>query len=73
MVPPAGSRTVQGYELQLGTNCLGSFLVTRLLQPLLVETAKVAPTGQREGRLGLFELGGTVFSPGRSGYGEFGL
>ena len=45
MLPPAGSRTKQGYELQLGTNCLGPFLFTKLLTPLLVRTAKDAPTG----------------------------
>jgi len=45
MVPPQGSKTKQGYELQLGTNCLGPFLFTQLLTPILVETAKTAPTG----------------------------
>jgi len=43
MVPPQGSKTAQGYELQLGTNCLGAFLFTKSLTPLLVETAKTAP------------------------------
>ena len=43
MTPPAGSKTVQGYELQLGTNCVGPFLFTKLLTPILVATAKVAP------------------------------
>ncbi|KAM0811308.1 hypothetical protein AB5N19_11664 [Seiridium cardinale] len=43
MTPPAGSKTAQGYELQLGTNCVGPFLFTKLLTPLLVETAKTAP------------------------------
>jgi len=40
MTPPAGSRTAQGYELQLGANCLGSFLFTKLLTPVLISTAK---------------------------------
>jgi NAD(P)-dependent dehydrogenase (short-subunit alcohol dehydrogenase family) len=39
MVPPQGSKTVQGYELQLGTNNLGHFLLTRLLQPVLERTS----------------------------------
>ncbi|KAI1880269.1 hypothetical protein JX265_001890 [Neoarthrinium moseri] len=43
MLPPRGSTTAQGYELQLGTNCVGPFLFTKLLTPALVETAKTAP------------------------------
>ncbi|EMD96764.1 hypothetical protein COCC4DRAFT_172220 [Bipolaris maydis ATCC 48331] len=45
MTPPQGSQTKQGYELQLGTNCLGPFLFTKLLTPLLAETAKSSPAG----------------------------
>ncbi|KAI1453993.1 hypothetical protein F4805DRAFT_441198, partial [Annulohypoxylon moriforme] len=45
MLPPKGSKTAQGYELQLGTNCLGHFLFTKLLTPTLAETAKVSPEG----------------------------
>lgn len=37
--PPARSTSKQGFELQLATNCLGPFLLTKLLQPLLDETA----------------------------------
>ncbi|KAI0520755.1 short-chain dehydrogenase [Xylaria bambusicola] len=40
MVPPAGSVTAQGWELQLGTNVLGTFLLTRCLNQILVETVK---------------------------------
>ena len=40
MHPPAGSKTKQGYELQLGVNNLGTFLFTKLLTPTLVATAK---------------------------------
>ncbi|KAB8205701.1 hypothetical protein BDV34DRAFT_96406 [Aspergillus parasiticus] len=43
MVPPQGSKTVQGYELQLGINNLGHFLFTHFLHPLLVKTATSAP------------------------------
>ncbi|KAG9199882.1 hypothetical protein G6514_007782 [Epicoccum nigrum] len=39
MAPPQGSTTKQGYELQLGTNCLGHYAFARLLAPLLVRTA----------------------------------
>ncbi|KAI1170809.1 short-chain dehydrogenase [Nemania sp. FL0916] len=37
--PPVGSVSKQGIELQLATNCLGPFLLTQLLLPLLQETA----------------------------------
>ncbi|KAI0199344.1 short-chain dehydrogenase [Astrocystis sublimbata] len=40
MVPPAGSVTAQGWELQLGTNVLGTFLLSRCLNPVLAATAK---------------------------------
>ncbi|KAK2767882.1 putative short-chain dehydrogenase [Colletotrichum kahawae] len=43
MVPPQGSTTVQGHELQLGINNLGHQLFTQLLTPLLERTSKVAP------------------------------
>lgn len=37
--PLQGSKTAQGYELQLGVNNLGPFLFTKLLTPTLVRTA----------------------------------
>ncbi|KAF2184249.1 retinol dehydrogenase 12 [Zopfia rhizophila CBS 207.26] len=45
MVPPQGSTTKQGYELQLGTNCVAPFLFTKLLTPILIKTAKKETTG----------------------------
>ncbi|KAH6988318.1 hypothetical protein BKA56DRAFT_516021 [Ilyonectria sp. MPI-CAGE-AT-0026] len=45
MTPPAGSKTVQGYELQMGTNCLGPFLFTKYLLPILRKTASSSPPG----------------------------
>lgn len=45
MVPPQGSKTKQGYELQIGTNCLAPFLFTKLLTPTLIATAKTGPPG----------------------------
>jgi NAD(P)-dependent dehydrogenase (short-subunit alcohol dehydrogenase family) len=36
-------KTKQGHELALGVNCVGHFLFTQLLTPLLVQTAKTAP------------------------------
>lgn len=41
---PSGSVTEQGYEAHVGTNCLGPHLFTQLLLPLLLKTAKTAPT-----------------------------
>lgn len=43
MAPPQGSKTKQGYELQLGTNCIGTYMFTKLLTPLLITTAKSEP------------------------------
>ncbi|KAI1273995.1 hypothetical protein F5Y07DRAFT_226709 [Xylaria sp. FL0933] len=37
--PPVGSLSKQGIELQLATNCLGPFLLTQLLLPLIQSTA----------------------------------
>ncbi len=45
MIPAQGSTTKQGYELQLGTNCVAPFLFTKLLTPTLVATAKLSPPG----------------------------
>ncbi|KAH7356353.1 hypothetical protein BKA66DRAFT_473705 [Pyrenochaeta sp. MPI-SDFR-AT-0127] len=45
MVPPPGSKTKQGYELQLGTNCVAPFLFTKLLTPILIQTARTSPKG----------------------------
>lgn len=45
MLPPAGSKDAQGYELQMGTNCLGTFLLTKLLTPLLQKTTGASKPG----------------------------
>jgi retinol dehydrogenase-12 len=45
MATPQGSKTAQGYELQLGTNNIGTFMFTKLLTPTLVATAKTEPSG----------------------------
>lgn len=36
-------KAAQGYELQLGTNSVGSFLLTKLLHPILAQTTETAP------------------------------
>ncbi|EAW12409.1 uncharacterized protein ACLA_063790 [Aspergillus clavatus NRRL 1] len=45
MIPPKGSKTTQGFELQLGTNCLGPYHFTQCLLPVLRQTAAVSPPG----------------------------
>jgi retinol dehydrogenase 12 len=37
---PNPGTTKQGYEIQLGVNCLGTFLLTKLLTPILIQTAQ---------------------------------
>ncbi|KAK6815805.1 estradiol 17 beta-dehydrogenase [Apiospora arundinis] len=44
-------KTVQGYEKQLGVNCLGPFLLTKLLTPILVATAADRSTHTHEVRV----------------------
>ncbi|KAG5916134.1 hypothetical protein E4U42_007791 [Claviceps africana] len=45
MAPPSGSKGKQGHELQLVTNCLGPFVLTKALLPLLRRTAASSPPG----------------------------
>ena len=42
-LPPRGSVSAQGHELQMATNCLGHYLLTQLLLPTLLHTAESAP------------------------------
>ncbi|KAL2814129.1 short-chain dehydrogenase [Aspergillus granulosus] len=49
MVPPKGSVSVQGHELQFAVNNLGHFLFTKLLHPLLVKTANSEGAAGRRG------------------------
>lgn len=44
MFPPKGSTDAHGNELQIGTNCLGHYLLYQLLLPLLTKTAASSPT-----------------------------
>ncbi|MCJ1410997.1 hypothetical protein MMC19_005085 [Ptychographa xylographoides] len=39
MKPARGSKTKQGHDLEMGTNCLGPFLFNHLLEPILKRTA----------------------------------
>ena len=40
MTPPASSKTAQGYDLELGVNCLSSFLLVQLLEPTMANVAR---------------------------------
>jgi NAD(P)-dependent dehydrogenase (short-subunit alcohol dehydrogenase family) len=40
---PLSTKTAQGYEMNLGINCVGTFLFTKLLTPLLIATAQSEP------------------------------
>lgn len=49
MLPPSGSKTAQGLELQMGVNCVGPFLLTRLLTPALRDQAVKEASANRHG------------------------
>ena len=40
----ADKRAIQGHDLEMGTNCLASYLLTVLLEPLLIHTAASSPS-----------------------------
>ncbi|KAG0644123.1 hypothetical protein HOY80DRAFT_1133360 [Tuber brumale] len=44
MMPPSGSKTKQGYELQLGTNVIAPWLFQSFLTPLMQRTAALPDT-----------------------------
>ncbi|EIW81022.1 NAD(P)-binding protein [Coniophora puteana RWD-64-598 SS2] len=46
MFPPISQLTEDGYDLQWGTNVLGTYYFTKLLLPTMLETAKTAPDGK---------------------------
>jgi NAD(P)-dependent dehydrogenase (short-subunit alcohol dehydrogenase family) len=63
MVPPY-RRTIEGYELQFGTNHLGHFTLTGLLMPLMLETpdsriVTVSSIAARKGRINFENLDGS--------------
>jgi retinol dehydrogenase-12 len=62
MFPPKGSVDAQGFELQLGTNCLGPFLFSKCLLPILKQTAQnSAPNSVRV--TWASSIGTTMLSP----------
>ncbi|KAK6199300.1 short-chain alcohol dehydrogenase [Scheffersomyces amazonensis] len=46
MTPPAGSRTKQNFDLELGTNNLGSQLLQKYLDPILIKTSITNKPGE---------------------------
>ena len=61
MRPALGSTDSHGHELQMGTNCLGPYLLTQLLTPTLIKTAASSPAGSV--RVTWAASLGTMFSP----------
>ncbi|KAK5086261.1 short-chain alcohol dehydrogenase [Exophiala xenobiotica] len=43
MFPPKGTKTAQDHDLQFGTNCLGPYLFTKYLHPVMKQTAATSP------------------------------
>ncbi|KAG0645886.1 Short-chain dehydrogenase reductase [Hyphodiscus hymeniophilus] len=43
MEPPVGSKNKHGHDLEIGTHCLGPFVLTNLLKDTLAATAKTTP------------------------------
>ncbi|KAK4891240.1 short-chain alcohol dehydrogenase [Elasticomyces elasticus] len=67
MQVPLGSKTGQGYELQIGTNCVAPYLFTKLLTPLLQQTAASSPAGSVR-VIWAASLGVDVQSPPHGGF-----
>ncbi|RCK58882.1 hypothetical protein Cantr_07294 [Candida viswanathii] len=51
---PEDKKTKQGYQMELGTNCLGPQLLQNLLDPIFLKTAEKTPRAIQN-RLGEFE------------------
>ena len=45
-MPPLEALTADGYDLVFGTNVVGHFYFTKLLLPLMIESAKSSPDGK---------------------------
>lgn len=46
MQPPKNSKSKQGHDLEMATNCLGPFLLNKLLEPVLISTASHEAPGE---------------------------
>ena len=64
MMPPIGSTSPQDHELQIATNCLGHYLLTKLLTPILKSTAALPDTPRGSVRVTwAASLGVDTYSP----------
>ncbi|ODQ80206.1 hypothetical protein BABINDRAFT_130223 [Babjeviella inositovora NRRL Y-12698] len=63
MVPPVGSTSAQGYELQLGTNVIGPFALQKLLTPVMYETVEKFSTANESRIVWVTSSGHALFSP----------
>jgi retinol dehydrogenase-12 len=60
MVPPPGSTTPEGYDLQWGTNVMGHWILTTALLPLL---SRPAEKGEEKARVVHTSSSGHRFAP----------
>ncbi|KAK0123802.1 hypothetical protein ONS95_008803 [Cadophora gregata] len=51
MTPPKGSKDKHGHDLEIGTNCLAPYLMTLLLEPILIRTANTPGTSANSVRV----------------------
>ncbi len=63
MVPPIGSVTKQGHDLQFGTNVLGPFLFQHFLTPLCLKTARLPGIQKNATRVIFVSSSGHHLSP----------
>ena len=63
LAPPQGSKNGHGLELQMGVHCVGPYLLTRLLEQRLKETAKLPGVAPGETRIVWTGSSGAVLSP----------
>ena len=65
MFPPEGSLDKQGYDLQIGTNCVGPYLFHKRLQNILASTAATSPAASvRVLWAGSFGIDSLSYKPG---------
>ncbi|CUS14400.1 unnamed protein product [Tuber aestivum] len=67
MMPPSGSKTKQGYELQLGTNVVAPWLFQSFLTPLMQQTAALPGTPKDSVRVIWVSSGASNASPAPGG------
>jgi WW domain-containing oxidoreductase len=75
MAPPKRERTVQGLELQFGTNHVGHHMLTRLILPNMVDSGRivtVASTAHAFGQLNFDDLNYETAERGYSPWGAYG-